>query len=73
MAAALLLLPEIMQIISVAGPGVQYLIQWVTTIRTAAQATGEWTAAMETAFLESLLAGAQSKAWTPDAALPKVV
>ena len=73
MAAILALLPSIISMIPTVTTGVENLIAFIGSIRTAAQQTGEWTPALELAFTEALIAKGSSKAWTPDAALPKGV
>lgn len=40
---------------------------FVVSLRAAAQQTGEWTPAMETAFLNALIADGESRAWKTDA------
>ncbi len=66
MAAILALLPNVLQLIQLAVPGVENLIAWVNTIRTSAQQTGEWTPALESSFVTALVAYSQAPEWQPD-------
>lgn len=66
MAAALALLPQILALLPTVEVGVEHLIAWIQSIRTAAKQSGEWTPDLETAFLNSLVAWAGSPALQPD-------
>ena len=65
-AALVAILPTLIQLIPVVTAGVENLIAFIQSIRTAAQQTAEWTPAMESAFLDALLARANSPAYKPD-------
>lgn len=65
-AAILASLPTIFDLINKLAPGFQYLIQYVKEIRTVLTQSGEWTAALETQFLESLIATHDDPKWQPD-------
>ena len=65
-AALIALLPQIIALIPVVTTGVQQLIAFIESIRGAAQQTGEWTDAMEKAFVDELLARAKTPAYQPD-------
>ena len=71
MPALLLLLPQIIALLPTVTTGVQYLIQWIASIRGAAQQSGIWTPELETAFLDALLATATDPAYQPDSAVPQ--
>lgn len=66
MAAALAILPSVMQLITLAVPGFTHLINWVMSIRVAARQSAEWTDAMEDAFIASLVATKTNPAYIPD-------
>lgn len=66
MTAAFAALPAILQLIQIGVPAVENLIAWVSALRTAATQSGEWTTAMETAFLTALLAYEAAPEWQPD-------
>lgn len=65
----MILLPQILLAIPKVEVGVESLIAWVQSLRTAAQQSGDWTAEQEAAFLESLIARRTDRAYLPDAAL----
>lgn len=65
-AAALAALPTVFQLISLGVVGVQHLIAWVESIRSAAQQTGEWTKELNDAYIAALLATRQDPAWQQD-------
>lgn len=67
MSAALALIPQLIALIPLVESGASELIGFISKVRVAAQQTGEWTPAMETAFLESLLKMGQGRAWMTDA------
>lgn len=66
-AAILAILPQIIALIPIITTGVEHIIAWINSIRTAAQQTGQWTPALETAFLEALIATKLDPAYQPDA------
>ncbi len=53
------LLPQI-------GGDIASLINWINSIRSAAQQSGEWTPAMDQAYHQALIAAGQTPAWKPD-------
>lgn len=67
MAAALALLPIVLQYLPKVETGVEQLIAWITAVRSAAKQAAVWTPEQETDFLEALIA--QNPAWQTDAAL----
>lgn len=69
MPALLLLLPQLIALIPTITTGVGSLISFIASIRTAAQQTGEWTPALETAFVNAVIAKASTNAWKTDAQL----
>ena len=78
MTAALALLPIILQYLPTMTVGVEQLIAWITSVRTAASQASVWTPELETAFLEALIATKTTPAYQLDPAaavppaLPKV-
>ncbi|HWC60860.1 MAG TPA: hypothetical protein VHC44_14285 [Verrucomicrobiae bacterium] len=69
MTAALALLPVVLQYLPTVESGAEHLWAWVTSVRTAAQQSGEWTADMEQQYRDALQACGKDPAWQPD--LPK--
>lgn len=67
--AALALLPTILEYIPKVETGVEQLIAWVKGVRAAAQQAAVWTPALETSFLEAILATKTDPAYQTDAAL----
>lgn len=61
-----ILAQQILAVLPLITTGVNELVAWIKTVRTTAQQTGEWTAAAEAAYKESLLASAQDPANKPD-------
>jgi ABC-type phosphate transport system permease subunit len=61
------LLPQLLAAIPNITSGVEGLIAFIASIRSTAKQTGQWTNEMETAFVESLLVYANSRAWKTDA------
>jgi hypothetical protein len=66
MTAALALLPIILQYLPQVTVGVEQLIAWINSIRSAASQTGEWTDVLEAQYRASLLATVNDPAWQPD-------
>ena len=56
------------QLLPTVETGVSELISFINTVRSAAQQSGEWTAAIEAAYRESLFATTSDPAYKPDAA-----
>lgn len=69
MAAILLLLPQLIALIPTVATGVGALINFIAQVRTAAQQSGEWTPALETAFVNAVIVKASTDAWKTDAQL----
>lgn len=69
MAAALLLIPQLIALIPTISTGVGSLISFISSIRSAAQQSGEWTPEMEKSFVDTVIAKASSDAWKTDAQL----
>jgi hypothetical protein len=69
MSAIIALLPGIIALIPTITTGIASLIAFISSIRTAAQQTGEWTPALESLFLDSLIAKGSTDAWKTDAEL----
>ena len=69
MAAILALLPGLIALIPTITTGIGQLIAFIAAIRTAAQQSGEWTPALETAFVDALIAKGSTDAWKTDAEL----
>lgn len=67
MTAALALIPVILQYLPQVTVGVENLIAWIRSIRSAAQQSGEWTDALEAQFRKSLLDSGIDPAYQPDA------
>ena len=67
MAALLALLPGLISLIPTISTGIQHLIAFIATIRTAAQQSGEWTPALEAQFVDALIAKGSTDAWKTDA------
>jgi hypothetical protein len=67
MAAALALLPVVLQYLPQVTTGVEQLIAWIGGVRTAAQQSGEWTPALEAQYRASLFATTSDPAYKPDA------
>jgi hypothetical protein len=53
------------QLLPVVETGVTQLVSWIESLRAAAQQTGEWTAAQETAFRAALWAKTQDPKYKP--------
>lgn len=68
MAAALVLVPQILALIPTITVGIEHLFAWILKIREAAQQSGEWTADMENAFVASLIARTKMSMYQPDPA-----
>ncbi|MGB7767439.1 MAG: hypothetical protein WBN22_01100 [Verrucomicrobiia bacterium] len=68
MNVALAIAQIIIPLLPTLGGDVVSLIDWINSIRSAAQQTGEWTPAMDQAFHQALVAAGQTPAWTPDPA-----
>ena len=66
MTAALALLPVVLQYLPTVEAGAEHLWAWVSTIRTAAQQSGEWTADQEAQFRAALQATSKDAAYKPD-------
>ena len=62
----LALLPQLLALLPTITVGVEHLFAWIVSIRAAAQQSGEWTADMETAFVNSLIARATKSWYQPD-------
>ncbi len=73
MQAILLLLPQILTALPLVTTAADKLIAWITAVRTAAIATGEWTADLEAAFVAALIARSKSKAYMTDAQIDALV
>jgi hypothetical protein len=67
MSAALSLLPVILQYLPQVTVGVENLISWIASVRSAAQQSGEWTPALEAQYRASLFATTNDPAYAPDA------
>ena len=66
MPAVIAALPTIFELIRLAVPGVQNLIQWVLAVRTTLQQNAAWTPELEEAFIASLVATKTDPAYQPD-------
>lgn len=66
MGAVLALLPQLMALIPSITVGVQHIILWVQSIRSAAQQSGEWTPELENQFIAMLVSTTTNPAWMPD-------
>lgn len=71
MPALLLLLPQFISLIPTVTTGVGSLISFIASIRTATQQTGEWTPALETSFVNAVIAKASTAAWMTDVEIAK--
>lgn len=71
MAAILLLVPQLIALIPAITTGAGALINFIAQIRSVAQQTGEWTPALEKAFVDAVIAKASTDAWKTDAQLAK--
>jgi len=69
MAAIIALLPTLIALIPTISTGIQNLIAFIASIRTAAQQSGEWTPELEKQFLDALIAKGSTDAWKTDAEL----
>lgn len=70
MPAFLAILPQLLSLLPTAVVGVEHLIALISAIRTAAKQSGEWTADMETAFVQSLMERAKLAKYQPDPVTP---
>lgn len=61
------LIPQLIAAIPKVTSGVESLIAFIASIRTAAKQTEAWTPEMELAFTEQLIARSQDKSWQTDA------
>jgi hypothetical protein len=66
MAALLALLPQLIALIPVVSTGVGDLIAFISSIRTAASQTSQWTPALEAQFVNALIAKGSTNAWMTD-------
>ena len=66
MTAALALLPVVLQYLPTVETGAEHLWNWVTTVRSAAQQSAEWTEDHETQFRAALQATGKDAAYQPD-------
>lgn len=66
MPAIIAIIAQLIPLIPSLTVGVESLIAFIASIRTAAQQSGEWTPELEKAFLDALLARSTSPAWRPD-------
>jgi len=69
MTAALALAPVILQALPTIEIGAEQLWAWVTSVRTAAQQSTEWTDELEKQFRAALQATSNDAAYKPDASL----
>lgn len=67
MSNALALVQIIMPLLPTITTGVNHLIAWIQSVRTAAQQANEWTDEMEIAFRKSLEETKTNPAYQPDA------
>lgn len=65
MAAALLLVAQILPLIPSLIGDVQAIWTWIASVRTAAQQTGDWTDAQEQAWQAALIADGKTSDWQP--------
>lgn len=68
MAATLLIVNGLLPLLPSITTGAAELWKFITTVRTAAQQSNEWTPALETAYQQALLATANDPAYQPDVA-----
>lgn len=66
MTAALALLPSVLEAIPQVETGVEHLIAWVESVRSAAKQSAEWTPQMQASFDAALLARANNAEQQPD-------
>ena len=66
MPALIALLPQLLALLPTAVVGVEHLVAWIASIRTAAQQSGEWTADMEAAYVQGLYTLARRPSMQPD-------
>jgi hypothetical protein len=57
-----------LQLLPMVETGVTEFISWITSLRTAAQQTNEWTDAQELAYRAALFAKTNDPAYAPDVA-----
>ena len=60
------IIPLALQILPLVETGVPEFIAWIQSLRSAAQQSGEWTDAQETAYRAALWAKTQDPAYQPD-------
>lgn len=61
-----MLLPIVLQYLPTIETGAEHLWAWVTSVRAAAQQSGEWTDENETQFRAALQAAGKDPAYQPD-------
>lgn len=67
MAALVLLIPQILAAIPITTTAITATINWINSIRTAAQQSGEWTAEAEAAFVSWIIKTFTDPKWLTDA------
>lgn len=69
MPVAIALVAQLLPLLPSIETGVEGIIAFIGSVRTAAKQTGEWTPAMESSFLDALLTANTKRAWMTDAQL----
>lgn len=69
MQAALVLLPIVLQYLPTIETGAEHLWQWVSSVRSAAQQSSEWTTDLESQYRAALQACGKDPAYQPDTKL----
>jgi hypothetical protein len=66
MAVLVTLIPLLIQYAPTVEAGAVHFYNWLTSVRTAAQQSDEWTPAAEASFQDYLLTRSAAPAWQPD-------
>lgn len=72
MTAAIAIIAQILPLLPTIGGDISALIKWISSIRTAAQQSGEWTPELEKAFIDNLILRATAPQWMTDAQLAAI-